>query len=103
MGILKKAVEKFFGNPQTHDYRRRSWGHNCNWHPDPGGGGRTGMMQGWGYGIREGDFILLRVGDPPSRQESRYRVTSIRYETDPSDMWWARVVFAPRTRVGLGE
>lgn len=75
----------------THDYTQRGWGHDYTF--SPGNGGRTGSMTGWGHGIERGDYLLLHNGGG----STRYRVAKIEYYSDPSDMWNAEVVFAPRT------
>lgn len=76
--------------PQTHDYTNRGWGHDYIFNPVDGG--LRGKISGFGVGIREGDFLILQnKGDT-----TRYRVESIKYCSDPKDMWHAEVVFAPR-------
>jgi hypothetical protein len=76
---------------QTHDYRNamRGWGHDIGYKPLPGD---HLDAYGWGEGIRPGDFVLLSNGDA----DTRYRVAKIRYATDPHDMWFATLAFAPR-------
>ena len=78
-----------------HDYRRRGWGHDYSWEPKPGTNGREGEAVGWGRGIRDGHYLLLE--HPTSVAGARYRVVSVRYYSDPSDMWVARLEFAPRS------
>lgn len=51
-----------------------------------------GRMSGWGHGIENGDYLIIA----PHGRETRYQVESIRYCSDPPDMWFADVVFAPR-------
>ena len=79
------------GDPETHDYTKRGWGHDYTF--DPRRGGLEGRMMGWGFGIQEGDFLILSRKDGGS---TRYRVTHIQYYRDPPDMWRADVEFAPR-------
>jgi hypothetical protein len=52
----------------THDYTRRSWGHDYTF--TPADGGMRGRAVGWGKGIAAGDFMLL-VNGPGS---TRYQV-----------------------------
>ena len=79
--------------PKTHDYTKRSFGHDCTFRPR--NGGLEASMTGWGNGIGEGDFLLLS-NPASSRGSSRYQVKTITYYRDPPDMWKADVVFAPR-------
>jgi len=76
--------------PRTHDYRRRYWGHDYTWRPDPDSKGHTGSAIGWGAGISEGDFLILAG---PDGGGSPYRVVSIRYFSDPKDMWEAKLEY----------
>jgi len=75
----------------THDLSSKSWG--CNYsvmkiHD----GGMCVDLAGWYSGIKSGDFLLLKKTDGTTR----YLVESIRYESNPNDMWFAKVSFAPR-------
>ncbi|MBB5046976.1 hypothetical protein HNR60_001725 [Rhodopseudomonas rhenobacensis] len=81
---------------KTHDYTRRYWSHDYTF--DPIENGMRGRMSGWGSGIRDGDYIILACGNG----HTRYRVQKIRYQSDPSDMWFADVVFSPRPRKVAG-
>ena len=83
----------------THDYteRMRGWGHDYTFSPRRGG--LEGYMQGWGTGIKAGDYLLLQNGTG----STRYKVNSIRYYMDPEDMWEAEVKFAPRSIANLGR
>lgn len=81
--------------PKTHDYGERGWGHDYTW--DPREGGLAGHATGWGCGIQEGDYLLLKSHSPDSRDgRTRYQVKSISYYLDPPDMWSAELQFAPR-------
>ena len=75
--------------PKTHDYTIRTWGHNVNWSVKDE---VTLSANGWGTGIRAGDYLLLPNGD----RSTRYEVREIRYMRDPRDQWFAELVFAPR-------
>lgn len=75
---------------KTHDYRKRYWGHDYVWHPE--NNGLAGSLSGWGHGIEQGDYIIFGGGDG-----ARYKFTSVRYCLDPSDMWFGKVKFAPRS------
>lgn len=86
------------GAARTHDYTKRDWGHDFTF--DPGRGGLEAKMMGWGFGIQEGDYLVL----PHSKGDTtRYRVARIEYYRDPPDMWRADVTFAPRTKAEKGE
>lgn len=90
-------LERLFGRkkrpePATHDYRERRWGHDYTFEPNDGG--LVAKMAGWGHGIRQGDYLILEA---PADQGTRYRVREVRYCADPSDMWFAKVEFAPRS------
>lgn len=76
----------------THDYTKRGWGHDYVIHSVIRDGQEL-RMSGWGRGIRAGDFLLLEN----EGSSTRYRVESISYHRDPSDMWAAAAVFAPRS------
>ena len=80
--------------PQTHDYTRRTWGHNYST-TDVIDGGMRLRMAGWGEGIKAGDYLILPNGD----ETTRYQVEKIKYRMDPPDMWFADAVFAPRQAV----
>lgn len=76
---------------QTHDYTRRTWGHDCATMAVIDGGQRL-CLSGWGRDIQEGDYLILPNGDGTTR----YHVDSIDYRMDPPDMWFAEASFAPR-------
>lgn len=83
---------KDMATQRTHDYRRdvRGWGHDITYTVEKDG--KILNAQGWGDGLRPGDFILLSNG----KDETRYRVKKITYYGDPKDMWKATLKFAPR-------
>jgi hypothetical protein len=88
-----------FADSQTHDYTSRGWGHDYTF--DPVDGGLRGRMSGWGSGIKAGDFLLLGsvrilAKNRAEVKTTRYQVQKIRYASDPPDMWFADVLFAPR-------
>jgi MioC protein len=76
---------------QTHDYTQRHWGHDYAIRTVVDQGQRL-RMSGWGGGIRQGDYLLLENGGG----STRYRVDTIRYESNPLDMWHIEAEFAPR-------
>lgn len=87
--------------PKTFDYGpgQRGWGHDYTWEPEPGG--LRGNAIGHGAGISAGDYILLERSDSTGRRflsdgRTRYKVVSIEYYADPTDMWKATLEFAPR-------
>ena len=75
----------------THDISRKSWGCNYNVMEFRDGGMSVDLV-GWRSGIKNGDFLLLKQDDGTTR----YLVESIRYESNPPDMWFATASFAPR-------
>jgi hypothetical protein len=78
--------------PRTHNYTSPSWGHSTsNWKTEDKG--MTASCCGWGKGIRKDDFILLKNGDGTYQ----YQFVEIDYFHDPSDMWKAKLKFAPRS------
>lgn len=86
MGVFNIA------RPATWNYVDRYWGHDYVYHPQ-GKEGLTARMQGWGYDIEAGDYLILPANDGAA---TRYRVDTIQYYSDPEDMWSAIVHFAPR-------
>ena len=75
----------------THDLSAQSWGNNYNVLEIQDRGMRVNLV-GWCKGIKSGDYLLLKQG----AGTTRYLVDSIRYESDPDDMWFAETSFAPR-------
>lgn len=77
----------------NHDYTVRGWGHEVIITQV------RGMIidaVGWGSGVREGDYLLIPNGDGTTR----YQVETITYYPDPSDMWQAELLYAPREERG---
>ncbi|WP_163869574.1 hypothetical protein [Myxococcus eversor] len=85
------ALRALFNSPKTHDYTERYWGHDYSIQ-EVRDDGRSLTAMGWGCGIEEGHFLLLRNG----AGSTRYLVRRIRYMADPHDMWSASLEFAPR-------
>jgi hypothetical protein len=77
--------------PQTHDYTKRTWGHDYAT-VNVIDGGQQLRLSGWGSDIHDGDYLIIRNGNGTTR----YRVDRIEYRMDPADMWFADVTFAPR-------
>jgi hypothetical protein len=75
----------------THDLSSKTRGCNYNVMEIHDGGMRVDLA-GWRSGIKNGDFLILKQTDGTTR----YLVESIRYESDPNDMWFAEASFAPR-------
>lgn len=73
-----------------HDYTRRYWGHDLTIEPVNGGQSITGWI--WGYGLHDGDYLILRNGGGTTR----YRLTKVDYQADPLDMARYTAGFAPR-------
>ncbi len=78
-------------SPKNHDYTVRTWGHDYTITTVIDGGSCLHLV-GWGHGIENGDYLILPNGD----ETTRYMVESIKYKSDPSDMWSAKATFAPR-------
>jgi len=76
---------------KTHDYTRRTWGHDYAVTGIINKGKRI-TMTGWGRGIKKGDFLLLENGI----LSTRYKVLTVFYYSDPADMWSIKAQFAPR-------
>lgn len=76
----------------THDYTKATWGRDYAV-MKVFDGGRLLRLTGWGRGISSGDYMILRNGIATTR----YCVDHIEYRSDPSDMWFADVTFAPRS------
>jgi hypothetical protein len=75
----------------THDLSGKSWGCSYNVMKIHDRGMRADLA-GWQSGIKNGDFLILKQ----TAGTTRYLVESIRYESNPPDMWFAKVSFAPR-------
>lgn len=75
---------------KTYDYTKRYIGHDFIFHPQDAG--LKGHMYGWGLGLVNSDYLIL----PNGIDNTRYQIKSISYFLDPSDMWTADVIFAPR-------
>jgi len=92
MKILSRLLLAITFEPKTHDYTQRAWGHDYTFKTKDKG--LTAKMEGWGYGISKGDFLLL-----PHKGNSgntRFQVRKIEYSSRVPDMWFADVNFAPR-------
>lgn len=85
------------GSASTHDYTSRYWGHDYTINDVRKRGMEISMM-GWGSGISEGDYLILesQSKEPGANPGTRYRVKSVRYFSDPPDMWSIEAEFAPR-------
>jgi hypothetical protein len=64
-------------------------------HPNQDGSEAT--VSGFGYGLKVGDYLIKRDPDSGPDAQTRYRLTELRYCRDPSDQWFGKAVFAPRT------
>lgn len=69
--------------PKTHDYTASTvgWGHDLVLKLRNSG---LALAQGWGVGLRDGDFIVVSSPRPAT-----YTIVALEYETDPADMWKA--------------
>tara|TARA_A100001011_G_scaffold400362_1_gene514363 strand:- start:1980 stop:2219 length:240 start_codon:yes stop_codon:yes gene_type:complete len=75
----------------VHDLSDRVWGCNYNIMESIDRGMKLDLI-GWHRGIKDGDYLILKNGS----DTTRYVVESVNYFSDPSDMWSASVLFAPR-------
>lgn len=78
---------------KEHDYSRGGWGHDVVVRLADSGGLRLDLT-GWGFGLKAGDSIILP--NTTHGGTTRYRLDSVKYETDPPDMWSATATFFPR-------
>jgi len=78
-------------NQNTHDYSISKWGHNCEI-IEVKDRGMSLRLTGWGKGLVNSDYIILKNGE----DTTRYQLKKVRYESDPSDMWFADANFSPR-------
>jgi len=79
--------------PKTHDYtsERRRWGHD---YAITQVKDNTINICGWGYGLSKGDYFVFT--NQKTHDSTRYQIKKIEYYADPTDMWRAEMVFAPR-------
>jgi hypothetical protein len=75
----------------THDFTDRSWGHDYTISAIYNDGIDIDAA-GWGLGIKKDDYLILRE----NYRTTRYQVLEIEYRSDPRDMWFAKLRFAPR-------
>ncbi|MAG28133.1 hypothetical protein CMI47_21630 [Candidatus Pacearchaeota archaeon] len=75
----------------THDYSAREWGRNYNILGTEDEG-LSIRIAGWGGGISNNDYIILKNGN----DTTRYQIENIEYKRDPPDMWFASATFSPR-------
>lgn len=76
---------------KTHDLTNQCWG-RAIYHKAI----NDGMIldaHGFMRGIEAGDYVIIGLS---SGRTTRYKVDSIRYCSDPSDMWFGTLSFAPR-------
>jgi hypothetical protein len=74
-----------------HDLSTRGWGNSYKVMTITNGGINI-KLAGWRRGIESGDFLILaNKGDT-----TRYKVTEIEYQRDPTDMFFAKAEFSPR-------
>ena len=77
---------------ETHDFTRGAWGSNVNVLSVENKGARI-RVAGWSQQfIMVGDYLLL----PNQGGVTRYQVQNIERQSDPPDMWFAWLEFAPR-------
>lgn len=86
----KRLAADAGGGSRVHDYTRRGWGRD--YVLDPGADPVSARVQGWGYGLRRGDFLVL----PHSAGGvAVYRLEDVGYRLEPADVWVGRASFVP--------
>jgi len=85
-------VERTSTEPKVHDYRNQGWAWSCVFREKRDDKGHLWSGYGFGPDIRKDDYVILghENGD-----HATYRVTKIRYERDPRDMYHADFEYAP--------
>jgi MioC protein len=71
--------------PKTHNYTKFVWGEDYVF--ESLDEGNEGYMTGYGKGIERGDELILSNGT----DSFRYRVETIDYYSNPSNMWIAQL------------
>jgi len=92
VGIWRKVPSAHIPEAKTHDFSSPKWGHAFYYSVLHNGL----VLDGHGFqrGISVGDYIIIRKADGNT---TRYKVEQIKYCSDPSDMWFGILSFAPRT------
>ncbi len=78
-------------NQKTHDYSNGCWGHDCHI-TSIEDDGLTISLTGWGFGLSNNDYIVLKNGS----DTTRYKLDDVEYTSNPPDMWFAKASFSPR-------
>ena len=65
-----------------HDFTKQCWGHSINQVSRNANG--TLSMMGFGLGIKKNDTLIMKMN---SGRVAQFKVMSIGYLQDPSDMW----------------
>lgn len=81
------------GDVLEHSFLRRGWGWDFSVHVRARNG-RSLTVSGWGHGLRVDDVLVL----PNGGDGARYRVVTLEYERDPSDMWHAELRWYPHPK-----
>lgn len=86
----------------AHDFsfRKRMWGNNFNLLDKKDEQGIEWKIAGWKHGINKGDYLLM--GLSPTITTS-YKVRKIKYSGNPSDMFFAEIVFSPELREKISK
>lgn len=76
---------------REHDFTAGRWGWQVEVWKSPDGDPsiEPTSWAGYGYGLRVGDAILYPM---QSGKVGRWRITALRYVSDPPDMFWADAV-----------
>jgi hypothetical protein len=100
--LVDKPDSDWPSDPRTHDYRRdkRMWGHDYEITKVDGTTLRaTGFGPMLGPNIKRGDYLRFSRdggGIVDVAGETRYRVATIEYKSNPTDMWSAELWWAGR-------
>lgn len=81
--------------PRVHNYKDKGWGHDLVFRPEDNG--LRAEISGWGSGLKAGDFILIADREKDPQGTTRYRITAIKYHSNPPDMWSGQAEFARRS------
>ena len=81
--------------PRVHNYKDKEWGHDLVFRPEDNG--LRADISGWGSGLKAGDFILMADREKGPQGTTRYRITTIKYHSNPPDMWSGQAEFARRS------
>ena len=90
-GLAKVAALLVHAAKIDDNYTIKEWGHSYSIQSISDGGLNLSLA-GWGVGISNGDYLILKNGEG----STRYKVDTVKYCRDPHDMWFAELSFSPR-------